>query len=71
MYNWFCNWEQTYLITAGDYIETMRICGITVTLADIKEFWETDDKVTSDYLLCVNSDLYRKAHQLKVPKKKK
>ena len=31
----------------------------------IKEFWETNDKVTKDYLVCVNADLYRKVRQLK------
>ena len=65
MYDWFCNWETTYLITAQDFIKTMKMIGYEVTLADIKEFWETDDKVTSDYLLSVNSELYRKVHQLK------
>lgn len=39
--------------------------GYEVTLSDIKEFWETDDKVTNDYLVCVNSELYRKVRQLK------
>ena len=65
MYDWFCMWEQTYLITAQDFIKTMKLAGYEVTLADIKEFWDTPDKVTSDYLLNVNADLYRKIHQLK------
>ena len=39
--------------------------GIQVSLSEIKEFWETEDKVTNDYLVCVDSSLYRKIRQLK------
>lgn len=65
MYNWFCDWETTYLITVRDFIKTMKMIGYEITLSDVKEFWNTDDKVTNDYLVCVNSELYRKVHQLK------
>ena len=65
LYQWFCIGGETYLITAGDFIKTMKLRGWIITLSDIKEFWETDDKVTNDYLVCVDSALYRKVRQLK------
>ena len=43
----------------------MKLRGFEVSLADVKEFWDTNDKVTKDYLVCVNAELYRKVHQLK------
>lgn len=43
----------------------MKLRGWNITLSDIKEFWDTDDKVTNDYLVCVDSALYRKVRQLK------
>lgn len=45
--------------------KTLKMKGIQVSLSEIKEFWETDDKVTKDYLVCVDSSLYRKIRQLK------
>jgi hypothetical protein len=65
LYRWFCAWEETYIITCDDFIKTLKMKGIQVSLSDIKEFWETDDKVTKDYLVCVDSSLYRKIRQLK------
>ena len=65
LYQWFCIGGETYLIPAGDFIKTMKLRGWNITLSDIKEFWETDDKVTNEYLVSVNSALYRRVHQLK------
>lgn len=65
MYRWFCNWEHTYLITADEFIKTLKLRGYDVTLTDIKEFWETNDKVDKNYLVNVDAELYRKFHQLK------
>lgn len=67
LYKWFCNpfYLETYLITVGDFIKTMKLCGWEVTVSDVKSFWETEDKVDKDYLVCVCSKLYRDIHQLK------